>query len=830
MNNILSNYPDIINVALIPMIIAIFALSFPLLLQTISRIDDKYNSTKLIEAFRKDRICKWCLGILTTSVASYVIWLCQIPPLRFALILFVISIVAIIIMFFLIVWISNVPESHRRSRLIKIYNKCFFVNLITAFASCVIWLCQIPPLVDWSWIIDNFALILVTISTIALITMVFFIIYLAYIYYVPEKLLNHLIKNYNQTKKQSKKKLYFEAISKILFYSINKADEPLARTLLDFYFESFIKFRKGKESQTIEYPQEYYDTAFEANELLCNRKKKTISYFNDSTLFELFFDQSQKTVISPKTYRFLWKLIAQSILYDRVDFILSYWRKAHQLFNLFMPKIHPNYDSIYSNVSNQAEIDKREKDRNDFLEFHYALGGLLMYKQKYSIIKELMYFTQSQPPKYVLVPEKMQQVIERYMQIEEFEYLNPVYYEQRYQFPDIYGVNADGTIRMWIKRYLSVLFIRQYTLHEYYVNSNTLTMPKPPENLSELNRWKEELDSLDFFVNDYLSQTGILKELGLEQFCNPNWFDENNKIKPSVLIENFIKEIEENFVKIKTEQNISPDKKKEFQEETIEHFKPILEEYSKIFTNNQIGDNYQSHYIGGQHCILEKAAFSNNQDIGYSNSVSITAESVAMQFQQYALNSFIFIMPHKYFLTEKDVFLAIDRLNINPEDFIIISVGLNIDYFSSILKIDRLKNENEKWHYNNMEIVDIYNNMNDLVSQSLFVLKKEDLPNMVFKEIDKKIAEKYHLEKIDETYNIYTGLNDLHEQENEIIRKTVEKDTIQTDLSQKVLACVDINVEIQYKTAKCVQLKAFSQFDDRGTANNVSDVQSIWEV
>lgn len=746
------------------MIIAIFAFAFPLLIQTISRIDDKYNSTKLIETFRKDWICRWFLWILVSAVFSYVIWLFQFPPL-----------------------------------------------------------------VDCGWIGDNSALILLAVCVILLIVMTFLIVYLIYIYYVPEKLLKHLIKAYKKADKSPQRKLYFEAISHLLFYSINKADEPLARSLFEFYFEAFNLFRKGKEGLPIEYPQEFYDCVFEANELLCNRKRKTVSYFNDSTLFALFLDQCQKTSISPKTYKFLWGLIVQSISYDKDDFIIAYWRKAHELCSLFMPAIYPEYDSTYRVVINQTEIDKRNKELRDFLEFHYVLGGLLMYKQKYNIIKELIYyFTQAQSPNYVLVPERMEQVIKYYMQVDGNEYINPFYYEQRYWFPDIYGVNSDGVIRMWIKRYLAVLFIRQYTLFEYFVNSNRLTMPKTPQSLSELNHWKDELESLEYFVNDYLAQSDVLMELGLEQLSNPDWFEENNKIKPSVLIENFKKEIEENFNKIKAEQPVTPGKEKEFQKESIKYLKPVFQQYSNVFSNTLIGDDYTSYYIGGQHYILDKAAFSDNQDIGYVNTDSITAEAVAMQFQYYSLNTFILIFPQKYLMVEKDLFGAIDKVIIDPENFVLISVGLNIDYLSHS-QIDGLKKDNEKWYFRKLEIIEINSYKNDLVSQSLFILKKEDLPNMIFKEVDAKLIEKYHLNKIDDTFNIYASLINLNEKGNEAIKLEAEKDTNQVDLSQKVLACVDINVEIQCKkNIKCIQLKAFSQFDDRGKANTLDDVKSYW--
>ena len=763
--NIFADYPDIIRNALIPTIIAIFALGFPLLIQTITRIDDKYNSTKLIEVFRQETITNIFIWSLILSICFYTIWLLQIPP---------------------------------------------FAN--------------------WGLLIDNSALILVGLSTIILIIATFLTAHLIYIYFVPEKLTNRLIQVHNNTKNEKRKTLYFEAISKILFYSINKADEPLARTLLEFYYGAFITFRKGKEGKPIEYPQEYYNAIFEANELLCCRKKKTISYFNDSTLFHLFLDEYQKTVISTKTYRFLWNLIVQSIYHNREDFIVSYWHKAHQLFSLFMPSIHPDYDYSTTPIvlKNSTAVKEREKERQDFLEFHYVLGGLLMYQQKYSIIKVLMNFTQQQPPRYFLVPEKMQEIIERYMQIDGEEYLNPVYYQQIYWFPDISGVNADDIIKMWIKRYLAILFIRQYTLHGYYTNANTLTMPNPPKELSELNRWKEELESLKNFVNDYLNQENVLKELGLEDLYNKEWFNEK-KIEPSKMIENLQNKVKDNFEKIKQEQPISQDKERAFKENTISTLKPIFKKNQSVFQNNNIGEEYKKYSIGGQHYILEKAAFGENQDVGYTNFDAITAEAVALQFQYYSTNIFILISSQKYLLPVDDIFSAINNLNVNSEDFVIISVGLGLDYLQS-LHIQGLEEKEEKWFYYKMEIIEI-DYSNELVSQSLFVLKKEDLPNMIFKEIDGQHLNKFHLSNvdIDNEFNIYAGLNDLNKPENRTLKEELEKNSADKGLSQKVLACVDINVEIQCKTdTKCIQLQVFSQFDDRIKPNNISDVKSLW--
>lgn len=49
------------------------------------------------------------------------------------------------------------------------------------------------------------------------------------------------------------------------------------------------------------------------------------------------------------------------------------------------------------------------------------------------------------------------------------------------------------------------------------------------------------------------------------------------------------------------------------------------------------------------------------------------------------------------------------------------------------------------------------------------------------------------------------------------------------DLTKSVLVFVGINPEIRYRhDAKCMQLKIYNKFDDRGSINNLSDIQSVW--
>lgn len=760
---ILSNYADVISEFAIPMVIAIFALAFPLLFQTASRIDDKYNSTLLIKVFRKDRICKW-----------------------------------------------------------------FIYTLLGALICCGLWILQLPRLIDCgefiNILIDNSALILLLVSTFVLVVMTICSMWLMYVYYMPDKLLERLIEQYHSAQTKDKK-IYFEAISKILFYSIKKEGEPLARQLQLFYCKEFISCREDKENKIIEYPDFFYDVVFDANECLCQRERKSISWYHDS-FYDFFIDEFQHTVISDKTFSFIWKCLRQSVFYQKDEFIFSYWRKAHQYMNFWLKSIYPKYDKNF-NTTNQEDIDRRNAERKRFLEFHYALGGLLMMKQKYTLINQLTSWTNQTPPKYVLVPETMEEVIKMFMEVEQKGgYTNSFYYEQKYPFPDISGVNANNIIKMWIKRYIAILFLRQYTLHEYFVYSRTLEMPNPPQTLSEKRCWLEELDILKRFVLEYLSDISCLKSLNLEALSSPDWFTNNNKTKPDELIEGLKNKVEYSAEQKKANQKLDQKKIEQLNDASKKILTNCFDYYEQLFRNH-IADSepHKSLFYGGRYEISDKMAFAEDQDMCYANFDSIYAEIIATEFRHNMPSVFrVYYKTTYYILAEKDIFLAIDNLQLDCQKFTIVSVGVNL-YSYNLNGVTT--EENRLWKYNDIPIVELGNTQIDAVNNSLFVMLNEDLPCVLHNEINEEIINKYGLNHINDKYHIYTNVIDLHE--NSVIQNEVREKTNIQDLDKSVLVCVDVNTEVRCKMdAKCVQLKVFSQFDNIGNPNVPEDVKNIW--
>lgn len=757
---ILNNIGEIVSEFCIPTIIGIFTFATPLILQTISRIDDKYESTLLAKLFVKDWVCRTFIGIG-----------------------------------------------------------------IGSFVSLLLWMLNLPRVVDWGilnvWV-DNSASLILLISVIALIVAACGILYLTYTYYIPKKLVARLQKQCNT---HLNERIYFDGVSKVLNYSISKADEELARQTYSAIIDVLIKTRTNKSGQEIIYPDEFYDAVFEANERLLKRERKTLSYLNEGSMLSIFIDEVQQTIISDKTYQYMWLGLRQAVLYNNSEAIKAYWEKAHQYANFALDRIHPEYDKDF-NIVNKEALDQQKTIKEKFVEFHYALGGLLLYHKMYDTLEYIMSWTNQQPPKYILVPSTMSEVINMYMQIAFKDGIRGfMYYESHYPFIGIRGVNASDIIRFWIKKYMAVLFLRQYTLHSHYIYEDTLQLPRVPESMSEKYAWNNELDILQDLLQKICADTEMLEALGYQHMSDKQWFVENGKPVPPELIESFKAQIEHDMERTRKEQSISKTKLEEFYTATRSILCPVFAQYQSLFGNISITENYNKISIIGSHQIMDKQAFVEDQEICHANADSIVAEHASLDFRQLALNIFMYMQSRRYILKEQDVWTIIKNLPNNKNDFVIFSIGINLNYLK--LKESGLQNTNGEWSYNGIPIFDIHHSMNDLVSQSLWLIRKSDVPYLVFNKISNEEAiHKYQLYEIDEKYHIFASIVDVYA--TPTIKKELEDRKI-LDAETKAVVCVDFNAEVRCKkTAKAIQLKIYSQFGNKEQANSVEDVDANW--
>ena len=164
-------------------------------------------------------------------------------------------------------------------------------------------------------------------------------------------------------------------------------------------------------------------------------------------------------------------------------------------------------------ITNQEEIDKVEKERKRFLEFNYALGGLLYYKDKYNTLKYILSFSQSQPPSYPLLPQTMDEIFYWFDQFSnEFKSrAEPI--EYKYFFPEIDNLGISRNVSHNICLYISLLFVRQFTQQTIYVYQDFKIFHNLTNDLQDLYSYNDRLPYFKSCIETVLSNKTLLDTL-----------------------------------------------------------------------------------------------------------------------------------------------------------------------------------------------------------------------------------------------------------------------------------------------------------------------------
>jgi hypothetical protein len=167
-------------------------------------------------------------------------------------------------------------EFPQKSVVIKInkkeYGTPFFkLMLFATLFSFIFLIFKFEPLFGWdNWLINNSAKLIVLCLTINLIVLFFVWLGKVALYNGKSKsLLNHIISNYNKSKVDSELQSYhLKAINELAFYAIEKQDEHLQETLLEFYYTVFANIRQNHDkSKPLVYPIDLYFLVSKLNEI-----------------------------------------------------------------------------------------------------------------------------------------------------------------------------------------------------------------------------------------------------------------------------------------------------------------------------------------------------------------------------------------------------------------------------------------------------------------------------------------------------------------------------------------------------------------------------------
>jgi hypothetical protein len=742
----------------INIIIALLGLAYPILLQVIARLDEKYESENIATLFKTE--WEW---------------------------------------------------------------KAFRYTLVASLLSVFIWSLKLEPLIEidgLNFLIENSATLLIALSATLLVISFFFFVGKVLKYYTPYSIIPYLIKGHDKSKSEIK---YFPSLADLLLLSIRKQQTNLSRTLSDFFYSAFRNVREKPNNTPVVYPDQYYDAVYKAIEELAIIKEKRNYLLEHRTSGGIWLlGEMQGKEISEKTYLWLWRNSLLAVRYNQDDLIVNHWETCHQYYSYSLPYIHKEYDNTNTSfqVSNQTEVDKRLSERKKFIEFHYALGGLLTYKNRYACIKRLFSYTQSQPPKYELLPESMQEIFSFYFEVRDPYDRSYPWISHQYPFPDLSGISADGVIKKWIMSYMAILFLRQYTIIPYLITMKPLDYPAIPGTQGEIKNW---IDGLDFFKKllvEHLENEELLKSLNLE-FITQEWCDDNDKPFPTTFIDTLKSSLEEAYENNALTLPLSEDKISQFKNSSKSIIESAFESLKPINNSESISDKESDKwYVNGQRMLQSKDAFSDNPEAHHLEFDSFLGTVAAKSLKDGLSEVFLRKNSKSYLLKPEDLFKAIDHLKVD-ESYVIINFGINLEHFINHIKVPKLSEEK----YKKIKIHSF--NGSHIVRDSLFILKISDLPNVTSKPIEETVIDKYSLEKISDSLNLYCSVLDMNEVSEEILKEN-EQNKSEDEILKSVLLNIIFLIEYKWKrNIEVIQLRQYSEFRQQGIANKLEEIISL---
>lgn len=672
-----------------------------------------------------------------------------------------------------------------------------------------------PPIDCDNWFINNSARYLVLfLSTILTI---FFFIWLDKVVLYNGKsksILKHVINKYDSLDNSKELQEYhLKAINELTFYALEKQDEHLQETLLEFYYRLFTDIRKSHDkTKPLIYPIDLYFLVNKLNEEATNIENKKLRAIEHRAVSGIWLlgQDFEYISISEETYNWLWRNIYT--ICDEPRLIKMFWANSSQYLDRRLQKIYPDHDFEKGDIINQKEVDRRNNERNQFLEFHFALGGLLLYRKQYNVLKYIFEYSQSQPPRYVLLPETMTQIFELFENFRNEYKDRKTSIDIKYYYPELDNLGNRGQVIYWICSYLAVLFIRQYSLYKYYTYQDFTALPKLPDDILELSNW---LDSVSFFercLKDVLTNKELQLELGYGVIVEEKKDDFNR----------FIAELKEAITNKIGNQKLgaalSSEKIEHFYSSSEEIITKAFKEYNSIFVEKteEFEKSELKLSVNGLKTLLSKSAFTDG-DVPHLNYDTIIAESIATdKIKRDIPSAFALASTKRYLLNQNNLALGLERIIGNNKDVAII--GLNIGF--------RLKEILEKSAFSKM-ILFIPSTAYQL-QDVLFILKRNDLPAIEHKEIKEEEIHELQLVPINADFKIYASVIDINKEENSSIKDKWNIENEPDNLDLKVQVSIAFLSVLYWKNDRnIIQLDIASVFKEQGIQNDINDIEPL---
>lgn len=478
-------------------------------------------------------------------------------------------------------------------------------------------------------------------------------------------------------------------------------------------------------------------------DLSTNEKLKPLCY--DNILAQIYYNVFCKGFNGENNYKTIWWSLNRMMESENTEWFQQYWSAAVSYFGLAVNNIR--IDSLEHVCENQAR----------FLEFHHALGAMLVYKKKNEWLHYILTTDNVSPREFDLIPGSLNQI---FFHVVRFERLSDRPWELtgKYQMNGISNdVNSDQAILLQLYRYFALLIVRLFSYNDYNIgHCDPMQLPDVEDyDLTGLKTLKGTVERIIHTI-DYWYQDNRISKINL-----PITPEKSEVIK---LLDRLIEKINARIQFHIDNPELDTDK--------FEELKSLLAEADNKCKALADMPNEEEKRNWGASSIEMTIEHQLDADIsskdgykGWSNFPEVILQALNTKIARYIDGCYSFIEPLADLrISEKNLFVALDKLQI-PKECLILSMGVYLG------GIDMKYNKKPNLTYDYTSNACSYGKIPVIEKNSaysvIYVIKKSDLLKMdtqLAAESDKVIKNMTLLDGSEK--HLYTNIDEVIQKEN----------------------------------------------------------------
>lgn len=595
-------------------------------------------------------------------------------------------------------------------------------------------------------------------------------------YYDVGKLQARILDDYDAAAKAGKTEKeaeYFTQWSDLTSVLLASADENLVQSVYERWYDYVSKKLISCKGKPLELDDYFYDAVTRINENLCKGERKPISVNNGNSLLTSLI--LYKSIVTDKTYRILWRNLRLQLYYNRDEWIMAYWKSASQKFEFFMNEISEyEIDEETNEHYTEEQVEDRHKQRIKFEEFHVMLCAMLLQQGKYGLLEQMLFYTQSQPPKYPLVPSDLAHILHLFGYLNEDRLWEVTYYEERYPMPNMHGITG-GKIIGAANSYLALLFYRLYVIDYPYGRDFVFRTMGLPDNQAKLAKYKRDLDVLKYWIeriNNNKEALASIRINDMDEILDPANNPENEVIQsPEQIIKGIQSSIDDKIKYLKQHQQNNPDKIKKLENEVSGRLLMAMSPFGDIW-GKRFDRNTCYNLDSSISQLYPSTAFQDNPDVSHVGIEECVFGSMWHTFSHLFASSFFQErMQADYTIDSGLLFDAFDKLQVNGRHYAI-AFGISLDYYMD--RVGELKKEQDRiYSYRGMKIM-LLDCPSQYFSRRIYITLKEDRPYIGFQEPSEEQKVSMELDKFNE-YGLWMSVQKVEGHEDTITEEYLKK-------------------------------------------------------